>query len=224
MLLRLYCKCISEEIWFNKIQHEYCILVTSHFGYVELQITRIIFSIPLDFEITRLTFTINIFFIIWRLCFSSGVANSVKPDLGLLYMGKTVVFLRNLLDHKHLFVLFQYWVHETPTYQRLEVWRLPVQARPLLYLCRNHNRKIRLRNCFRYPGNHHSWTHSNGQIWHHSTIVEYFLGNYQLPFVGDNHLKHKLLITELSLTADLQAWTPFFLVLGLLFFEVGYIP
>ena len=52
---RLYCKCISKEIWFNKIQHVYCILVTSLFGYVELRITRSIFSIPLDFEITRLT-------------------------------------------------------------------------------------------------------------------------------------------------------------------------
>ena len=40
---------------FNEIQHVYCILVTSHFGYVELWITRSIFSIPLDFEITRLT-------------------------------------------------------------------------------------------------------------------------------------------------------------------------
>ena len=29
--------------------------MTSHFGYVELWITRSIFSIPLDFEITRLT-------------------------------------------------------------------------------------------------------------------------------------------------------------------------
>ena len=56
-LLRLYCKCISQEIWFNEIQHVYCILVTSHFGYVELRITRSIFSIPLDFEITRLTCT-----------------------------------------------------------------------------------------------------------------------------------------------------------------------
>ena len=55
VLLRLYCECISEEIWFNEIQHVYCILVTSHFGYVELRITRSIYSIPFDFEITRLT-------------------------------------------------------------------------------------------------------------------------------------------------------------------------
>ena len=38
-------------------QNSTCILysVTSHFGYVELWITRSIFFIPLDFEITRLT-------------------------------------------------------------------------------------------------------------------------------------------------------------------------
>ena len=41
----------------NEIQHVYCILVTSHFGYVELRITRSNLSIPLDFEITRLTCT-----------------------------------------------------------------------------------------------------------------------------------------------------------------------
>ena len=37
----------------------YCTLVTSHFGYVELRITRSILSIPLDFEITRLTCIIS---------------------------------------------------------------------------------------------------------------------------------------------------------------------
>ena len=55
VLLHLHCKCISREIWFSKIQHVYWILVTSHFGYVELRIPRSISAIPLDFEITRLT-------------------------------------------------------------------------------------------------------------------------------------------------------------------------
>ena len=39
----------------NLVQLNSFILVTSHFGYVELRITQSIFSIPLDFEIKRLT-------------------------------------------------------------------------------------------------------------------------------------------------------------------------
>ena len=45
----------TAKVCRGDIEHVYCIWVTSHFAYVELWITRSIFSIPLDFEIMSLS-------------------------------------------------------------------------------------------------------------------------------------------------------------------------
>ena len=45
----------TAKVCLGEIEHMHHIEVTSHFAYVELRITRSIFTIPLDFEIGRLT-------------------------------------------------------------------------------------------------------------------------------------------------------------------------
>ena len=70
----------------QRIQHVYCILVTSHFGYVELRITRSIFSIPLDFEITRLTCTKKTFMLVHRTKKLLIMSTSVGSDILYFHM------------------------------------------------------------------------------------------------------------------------------------------
>ena len=52
----LHYTCTAKEC-LGEIEHVHKIWVTSHFAYVELRLTRSIFSFPLDFEIARLTCT-----------------------------------------------------------------------------------------------------------------------------------------------------------------------
>ena len=66
---------------------------------------RVIFEIVQAKSHQQLTSTINVFlsFDVWFLNWNAAW-NSVKHDLGILYMCKPTLFLRNLLDHKCLFL------------------------------------------------------------------------------------------------------------------------